>query len=278
MEQNEWSDGKIFGVIFGSIIGGIILLTLIFGSFGVVQTGEIGVKTRLGRLVGTVDTGLYFKTPFIEKVQKLETRTRVIKNEHYVNEQGEVISDNALESASSDSQNVRVSVVVNYSIDQTKAIEIFTKYKTIDRYEEGVIKPIIKDIVKVSSAKFSAPELITKRADFNTLASESIRTAISEKGAVFEQANITNIEFSPAYTNAIEKKVTAEQEALAAKNNLDKSRFEAEAIRITSEAANNEKYIQLQELEVQKEAVKKWNGVLPVQMIPGQSVPFINVK
>ena len=79
------------------------------------------------------------------------------------------------------------------------------------------------------------------------------------------------------------------EEALQAKNVLEKIKFqaeqrittaraEAEAIKLQSDAANNEKYIALKALEVQSEAVKKWDGKLPTQMIPGSTVPFIKIE
>ena len=42
---------------------GFVALVLIFGSFGTINAGERGVKTRLGALVGTVEPGLYFGSP-----------------------------------------------------------------------------------------------------------------------------------------------------------------------------------------------------------------------
>ncbi len=89
--------------------------------------------------------------------------------------------------------------------------------------------------------------------------------------------SIVNFNFSPSFNAAIEAKVTAEQNALAEKNNLAAAQFQAQSIRVKSEAANNEKYIQLQQLEVERAAVEKWNGVLPTQMIPNATLPFINL-
>lgn len=279
MEQKSYA-----GVITFSIVGFLIGIALL-SIFGVVSTGQIGVKTRVGKVVGTVDTGLYFKLPFIEKVTKIDTRTRVIKNEHYVNEEGKTLSDNALQAASKDLQEVSVSIVVNYKVDATKAVEIFTQYKNIETYEEGVIKPLIKQIVKASSAQYTAEELVTKRAEFNTATAEALRTGISSKSAILEEINVTNVGFSNYFTQAIEAKVTAEQQALTAKNKLEQTKYEgeqkivsakaeAEAIRIQSQAINSQggaDYVNLK-------AIEKWDGKLPVQMIPGSSVPFINVN
>lgn len=270
------SNRGIFGLFFTGFIvffGLIILL----GSVGIVETGEVGVKTRNGRVIGEVPTGLYFKAPFIDTVHKIDVRTRVIKNEHYVNEEGKVISDNALNSASSDLQDVKVSTVVNYQIDPTKAVSIFTQYKTVENFEEGVVKPIIKQVVKESTAQFTAAELVTKRGDFNSKVADGLRKGLLDKPLLLQDNSVTNVDFSPQFSQAIERKVTAEQDAIAAKNRVEQANYEAQAIRIRSEAANNEKYIQLQALEVQKAAIEKWNGVLPTQMIPGSVLPFINL-
>ncbi|KKR19804.1 MAG: Band 7 protein [Parcubacteria group bacterium GW2011_GWE2_39_37] len=78
------------------------------------------------------------------------------------------------------------------------------------------------------------------------------------------------------------------QLALKAENDLQRikteaaqriaqAKAEAEAIKLQSDAANNDKYVNLKALEVQKSAVEKWNGVLPTQMIPNATLPFINL-
>lgn len=263
----------------------IIVLIGISSVFGVVQTGEIGVKTRLGRVVSSLDTGMYIKLPFIEKVSKIDVRTRVIKNEHYVNEEGTVVSDNALQAASKDLQDVSVSIVVNYKIDPVKAIDIFSQYKNVEAFEEGVIKPLIKQIVKASTAQYTAEELVTKRAEFNSVTAEALRSGISAKFAILEENNVTNIGFSKSFTEAIEKKVTAEQDALASKNRLEQTKYEGEQTIVKAKAEAERIRIQAQAINsqggadyVNLKAVEQWDGHLPQYMIPGSSLPLINLK
>lgn len=82
--------------------------------------------------------------------------------------------------------------------------------------------------------------------------------------------NITNFQFSDTFNTAIEAKVTAEQNALAAKNKLDQVKFEAdqrvaqaqgeaEAIKIQAQAIQAQggaEYVKLQ-------WISKWDGKLP---------------
>ncbi len=87
------------------------------------------------------------------------------------------------------------------------------------------------------------------------------------------------------FNKAIESKVTAEQQALQAKNVLTKVQFEAEqriaqataeaeAIKIQAESISKQggqSYVQLK-------AIEKWDGKLPVQMIPNATVPFLDIN
>ena len=104
-----------------------------------------------------------------------------------------------------------------------------------------------------------------------------------------DEFSIANFDFSDDYERAVEAKQVAQQNALKAKNDLDRikteaeqrvatAKAEAEAIAVQSQAANNDKYIQLKALEVQMKAIEKWSGVLPTQMIPDATLPFINLN
>ena len=53
------------------IILGVILLIIIFGSIFQIEPEEIGVITRLGKYSTTVEPGLNFKLPFIDKLYKI---------------------------------------------------------------------------------------------------------------------------------------------------------------------------------------------------------------
>ena len=88
--------------------------------------------------------------------------------------------------------------------------------------------------------------------------------------------------FSKVFNDAIEAKVTAEQNALAAKNKLEQVKFEAQQM---VEAANGKaKAIQVEAsaiannpLVLQLRALEKWNGILP-QYLGSGSIPFVQIK
>jgi regulator of protease activity HflC (stomatin/prohibitin superfamily) len=243
------------------IIIGLILVIAFVWPFAVIDAGERGVVTRLGAYSRTLDPGFHVVVPAIERVTTFEVRTQKEQTE--------------ASAASKDLQTVNATVAVNYNIDPTRVSELYVNIGT--DYKARVIDPAIQEVAKAVTAKYTAEELLTKRA----LVTEEIQTQLSTRLASSDievsAVSIVNFNFSPTFNAAIEAKVTAEQNALAEENNLQAAQFQAQSIRVKSEAANNEKYIQLQRLEVERAAVDKWNGVLPTQMIPGATLPFINL-
>lgn len=239
------------------VVLALVVLILLFGSFGIVDAGDRGVRIRLGNVHGVVEPGVYFKIPFIENVKKMNVRTQAVVYER----------ENPLTSASADLQDVDIASVTNYHIDPTKVVEIYLQYKDLENFEEKVIRPAVRDTVKATASKYTAGELITKRAEFADGVASKLNERLSDKFMVVEQSNITNIEFSDSFSQAIEAKVTAQQNAEAAKNKLEQIKFEAqqkietakadaEAIRIQAQAINSQggaDYVALQK-------VKIWDG------------------
>jgi len=208
--------------------------------------------------------------------------------------QGYKKEDNTATASSGDLQTVSSQITINYHLDPLKVNTIF---QTLGRdWSARIINPAIQEFVKKTTAQYTAEELITRREDVK----ESLRISISEDLAInniiVDNVFITDFNFSASFNSAIEAKVTAEQSALEQKNKLEQVKYEAEqrvaeaqaeaeAIKLQSDAANNDKYIELRKLdvdikalEVQLEAVKVWDGKLPTQMIPGATVPFLNLS
>lgn len=270
---DEYGDPKPAPIIgWGLVI--FLLVVVVLGSFGTVDAGERGVKTRFGEVVGTYEPGLYFKLPVMESMHKMNVRTQTVKYE----------LDEPLFAASKDLQDVNVATVINYRIDPTQVAEIYQQYGSVKDYEADIIRPAIRDTVKSDASRFTAEELVTTRSAYTDATNKTLSERLASFNVTVERVNITNIQFSAEYTASIEAKVTAEQNALKAEQDLKRVEFEAEqriaqskaeaeAIRIQAEAITQQggkDYVQLQ-------AIEKWNGALPNQFVPGSAVPFLNI-
>lgn len=262
----------------------LLAVVLLLGSIGTVSAGERGVKTRFSAIVGTIEPGLYFKLPFVEKVRKMEVKTRTVNYDKNGTE-GDALDTSQLSGASKDLQDVWIGVVVNYHVNPEKVEAIYAQYKSVENYESNVIEPIIREVVKSTSAQYTAEELVTKRAEYSDKVNLTLAQRFIEKDSLLERFSVTNFEFSKAFTESIEAKVTAVQNAEAAKNKLEQIKFEAQQTIETAKATAEAQRIQAQSLAAQGgedyvalKAIEKWDGKLPVQMIPNSAVPFIGLK
>jgi regulator of protease activity HflC (stomatin/prohibitin superfamily) len=250
------------------VVAIILLLWLFFASTQIIQAGDRGVVLRLGSVNRVLDEGFHFTIPFIEKVKTLNVQT-----------QKEQVAAN---SASKDLQTVSTTVALNYNLNPH---EVGLLWQNIgSQYKERLIDPAIQEAVKAATAKFTAEQLVTQRSAVRDEIKNNLTERLKAEYISVSDVSIVNFEFSQAFDQAIEAKVTAEQNALAAKNKLEQIKFEAdqriaqaqgeaEAIRIQAEAIQNQggaEYVNLK-------AIEKWSGALPTYMM-GDSVPFINIK
>lgn len=277
------NEDQMFLMVAKWAVGSVLALVVLFGSIGTVGAGERGVKTRLGAITGeVVEPGLYFKFPFIEKVNIIEVKTQTISFEKGIDEKGNAFNKQ-LSAASKDLQDVGVAVVVNYHIEPSQVKNIYQQYRDVQAYQARVLEPRVSDIVKSVSPQYTAEELITKRSDFNSKVTSLLVEEIQKKDSVSEQVNITNIEFSPSFTQSIEAKVTAQQNAEKAKNDLVRIQYEAQQKVETAKGEAESIKIQSQALTeqpqyIQKLAIEKWNGVLPQYITEGATTPFVNIN
>jgi len=257
----------ILYLIYGGII--VVVLVLIFSTFYIVQAGQRGVLLTLGKPSEIArGEGLGIKIPLIQSVVKMDVKTQKYEAD--------------LTAASKDLQDVGTRIAVNYHLTPERVPEI---YRTIGLdYSEKVIYPLEQETNKGITAQYTAEELITRREDVRQKMKDSLTEKLQPRGIIVEEISIIDFKFSDSFTQAIEAKVTAEQNALAAKNKLEQIKYEAEQ-RITQATAEAEAIkIQAQAITsqggkdyVQLQAINKWNGILP-QYTGGNAIPFINLN
>lgn len=265
-------NSKIVSRIVGAVVGVVILLVavLMMNPLVVVEAGERGVVLNWGAFQGQVmEPGLHFRIPFMQEVVRLNVQTEKIE-----------IPDSA--SYSKDLQVVNVQSALTYNVDPQ---EVGLLYMEIGpSYEEKIIRPSLEASIKQIFAGYTAEELLSRRGEVQAGIEEAFKKTIAGKHLIVQHYALVNESFSADYENAIEQKQIAEQSALKAKNDLARIKIESEqritqaqgeaqAIKIQAEAVQaqgGQEYVQLQ-------AIGKWDGKLPSQMLSGGTVPFINL-
>lgn len=264
-----------YGKIALHVIIVLVLLTFAFGSFGTVDAGTRGVETRLGKVVAMIQPGLYFKMPFLEHVTIMNVHTQSLT----------ASGDTALAAASNDLQDTKLSVVVNYHIEPTTVDDIYVQYGDAEKYYTQVVDPLIIATIKATASQYTASDQIQKRAEMSDATLVALTNAFSGKNVFIEKADITNIAFSESFTQAIENKVTAVQNAEAAKNKLVQTQAEADQLVVTAKATAEAQRIQSASLAAQGgadyvalQAINKWDGHYPQTVVGGGTVPLISLK
>lgn len=246
--------------LLGAIITVIVLVfIMLFASITTVPTGYVGVKTRFGQVQNdTIQEGLNFKLPFIEKIVKIDCRTQKIEY--------------TMEASSKDLQKIsNIKIAVNYSVDKQKANIL---YREIGKdFDTVIIEPSIYETMKSAIANYTAEELITKRQEVSTMAQETLTNKLQEKGINILALNLIDLSFSDEFDEAIEKKQIVEQQTQQAQYELEKAKIEnekkienakaeAEVMRQQNEQIT-EQTLRLKELENQSKLIEKWDGQAP---------------
>lgn len=243
-----------------------VILLLVALSIQIIPAGNTGVVMTFGKVSDSVmQEGFHLKIPFVQSVE-------VISNK---------IQKQEVEAAavSKDLQTVSSNIAVNYRVGFSSSANI---YKNIGSdYETIVLLPAVQESMKSVSAKYTAEELITKRAQVGEEIKSTLEEKVNNYGIVIEKFNIVNFDFSEEFNSAIEAKQVAEQNLLKtkteqeqeiviaeakAKKQVIEAEAKAKAIKTEADAqaeANKKINQSLSDNVIEYEKVQKWDGVLP---------------
>ena len=228
------------------------------------------------------------KNPFA-KITTMDVRTQK-SNKH-------------LSAFSSDIQQVSVDVTINYSVNKATAMNLFREVGT--GYVEAVIEPRISENVKVVFARYNAESLVEQREQLSSEILELMQEDMGIYGINVSSVSIEDIDFTDAFTEAVENKQVATQNKLAAETEQARLTMETEAeadrkvimaeadAEIAKIEADNEAYAITAKAEAEAEAntlvaesltdelidyteAVNWNGQLPTFVGADTILPIID--
>lgn len=206
-ESGETSYRKYIGLGIGVIIFGIILMTL-----AMVPRGHVGVAVQFKAVTGDYRTqGLQFKSPLVKLV-----------NVNVQTQKEEILAT----AASKDLQDVSTTIALNYHLNPASAPEVYRDLG-LD-YITKIADPAIQETVKQVTARHNAEDLIIRREVIKEEITAELAKRLTPRGIVTEALSITNFQFSPVFTAAIEAKVSALQAVFESQNKLERVKVEAQ--------------------------------------------------
>lgn len=275
----------------------VLILLLVFWPLRTVPTGSRGVITVGGAIKGIEPEGFMLVAPWQSlNIFNIRAEEATVEN---------------TDGSTSDTQPVQVSLTVRYSIQPDKVSEVFEKYSH-DGNLQSYVQTAAQEVVKAVTARYTAPDLIAKRAIVSGDIVSALRLKLSTYGAQVINVDMRNFAFSKDYMKAIGDKVTQEQLRLGAENKLKTveaeqkqkiavAEAEATALRAESDGkayaalkmataqadalkvqnaalAQNKDVLELRRIEVDLEKARKWDGKLPVNMYAGAPMPLLTLQ
>lgn len=231
-----------------------LVLALISTFFAIVNAGERGVLMQFGKVEERIlGEGIHPIIPLVNTVQKLSVRV-----------QKQEIS---AEASSKDLQDVFADVALNWHIIPEEANAIFQEIGTEIAIVDRIINPAVEEVLKAVIAKYTAEEMITKRGEVKAAVDSYLTTRLIDYHIAVDDISLVHVHFSMQFSAAVEAKQIAEQEAKRAEFIAQKAVKQAEAkVNLARGEAEAQKLLRenLTPEILEKEAIEKWNGVLPL--------------
>lgn len=251
----------------------IVLILFVIGScVTIIPTGYTGVRMSFGQIdPNPLPSDIHYKIPFVQTIHKVN------------NKQQDIAFPEKVWSVTAENTNVFMEdVVVTYQINGDKSAWI---YANVSNYEKNLVsRTLLESALKASSVTLSTDQ-IPNRGLIEPIAKEKLQIALEEKYGddVVDviAVRIGNIDFEPAYNEALEQKQLAQKRLETAqienKTVIEKAEAEAKAQLLKAQADADEKLVRAKaeaeayELLTKKltspilldKYIEKWDGVLP---------------
>ncbi|MDD5629571.1 MAG: prohibitin family protein [Elusimicrobia bacterium] len=158
-------------------------------------------------------------------------------------------------SPTADGNMVGVDITVWYRIPLDIAGKVYVKLGNQQWCEEQVIRPIIRNAVRLTVARYTAPELYgPKRTEVQDRIKELIDKSFKDDQFFVLDGDgvfLRDVHLTPSYQRSIEEKVAAQQAIQRKEFEVAQARQEAMAIKIKNDAlASAKSYLQLRTIEM----------------------------
>ena len=236
--------GKKAGIIYALIA--IVVLLFIFKPFVIVESGQVGIKSTTGKYEEIpLRPGIHLYIPGFQKVVLVDTKVRLM---NYA----------SVETAGGFDQSIRLNPAINIldARGLPVSIELTVQYRltaegaptTIANWgfswEDKIINPVVRDIVRNVVGVYTAEELPTKRNEIAVKIEDGVRAnidALPGKPVALLSVQLREIVLPTKIKEQIERVQIANQESERVKYEVLRTKQEAEkrAAKATGDAEAN---------------------------------------
>ena len=221
----------------------VVFVLLLLRSARVVPAGHVGVLDLFGKVrPEALPSGLHFVNP-LASVHRMSVQTHEVKE--------------TMDTPSSEGLIVHLDVSILYHLDPAKATDV---YRTIGRdYETVLVKPNVRSAVREVTSSYQAKALYSpEREKMSSEINQHIIAAVEPRGMVIERMLLRDVALPLRLQQAIQEKLSAEQEAARMQFVLLKEKQEAERKKIEAEGISSFQKIVAEGIN---ENLLKWKGI-----------------
>ncbi|MBR8462366.1 prohibitin family protein [Campylobacter sp. faydin G-24] len=227
---------------FGSLVYVIIAIVAILAitqPFVIINSGEVGIKSTAGKYEpNPMQPGFHFFIPFIQKVIVVDTRVRLInytsgedmgeqRNASHITNAG-IIRKNSISVLDARNLPVSIDITVQYRLNPENAPQTIASWGL--SWENKIVDPVVRDVVRSIAGKYTAEELPTKRNEIATAIDDGIRKDIDSqpnKPVELLTVQLREIILPEKVKEQIERVQIAKQEAERTKYEVERANQEA---------------------------------------------------
>ncbi|MBM3708401.1 MAG: prohibitin family protein [Actinobacteria bacterium] len=271
--------------IFAGVIAFIFALLLILNSLVIVQAGNVKVLTQFGRTTGVVFyPGLHMKIPFIQNTTNYSTRQVTYETSDESEVSRANFPDFAVDTTSSDGQQIKLKFTIRFAIDGKKAEWILNNIGTMDDLVEKIVKAEARSLARNIPKKYTAAQLYSEQVFIvQEEIGNRLRPIFDRNGIILDDFLLRKIDFTEDYFNVLEEKQIAEERIVVEQNILEQEKIKKEQAIIKAEA-------EARQIEIKGEALKSYPQIIQLEFIqklspniswgilPGEGiVPFLDI-
>ncbi|AVV80898.1 prohibitin family protein [Leptospira santarosai] len=243
-----------------------LILFFIINPVVCIGTGRRGVVANFGSVSDRIlGEGINFVIPVVQSVKNIDVRIQKVEANSTA--------------PSSDLQEIHTMITLTYHLSPNQVNKLYQEIGM--DYEDTIIVPAILETMKHVTAQFTASDLVTKRESVSLKIHELLHTKLGKFYILVDEVSMKDFEFSKTFSESIELKQKAEQDALRAKNELERVKIEAEQQIVNAKAEAETLRLKSQQITpmmVEMERIKKWDGKYPDTYLGSGSNTLFQIK
>lgn len=226
-------NGRVLSI--AGVVIAIVFLLVVAKPFVIINSGEVGIKVTTGEYDKIpLQPGFHFFIPIIQSVIIVDTKVRTInfsrtEDMGVVGQNQGIFRNDAISVMDSRGLAVSIELTVQYMLNPQTAPQTISLYGL--SWEQKIINPVVRDIVRSVVGNYPAEDLPTKRNDIANLISTNIQNEISKlenTPVMLSSVQLREIVLPENIRTQIEKVQIARQEAERKRYEVEQARQEAE--------------------------------------------------